>query len=202
MIECYEIQDAIYKIKGILNDKCKVLKPSELRDIIDIIEAVRRCITEEADPKAVLYTPQNRTEIEKEIARDNIGAVTTDDVIQYIKDNNVYLANEFGFELTENKQNNLTPDGSGTKYPTVDAVNTKFQEIEDDILNISGDKTYVHEQVTPSKVWEYEHNLGKKPSVQVTDSAGTVIMGQVTVNDGTKVRIEFNIAFWGYATNN
>lgn len=76
---------------------------------------------------------------------------------------------------------------------------------ENPIINIPEDgvdKTYVHEQVTPSKIWEYEHGLDKKPSVQVTDSAGTVIMGQITVNDGIRVRIEFNIAFWGYATNN
>ena len=72
--------------------------------------------------------------------------------------------------------------------------------IED--LDIDGDKHFTYEQTTPSKVWEYEHGLGKKPSVQITDSAGSVLMGQVTVNDGVRVRIEFNIAFWGYATNN
>lgn len=105
-------------------------------------------------------------------------------------------------ELVENKQNNLTFDGTGEKYPTVDAVNEKFTEIEDKISNVSGDKNFVYEQTTPSKVWEYQHPLNKKPSIQVTDSAGTVIMGQITVNDGINVRIEFNIAFWGYATNN
>ena len=105
-------------------------------------------------------------------------------------------------ELVENKQNNLNPDGTGTKYPTVDAVNEKVQELEDSIANAVGDKNFVYEQTTPSKIWEYEHGLGKKPSIQVTDSAGTVMMGQITVNDGTRVRIEFNIAFWGYATNN
>lgn len=75
------------------------------------------------------------------------------------------------------------------------------EEIIED-LQINVDKNFVYEQTTPSKVWEYEHGLGKKPSVQVTDSAGTVMMGQITVNDGIRVRIEFNIAFWGYATNN
>ena len=105
-------------------------------------------------------------------------------------------------ELVVNKQNNLNPDGTGTKYPTVDAVNEKVQELEDSIANVAGDKNFVYEQTTPSKIWEYEHGLGKKPSVQVTDSAGTVMMGQITVNDGIRVRIEFNIAFWGYATNN
>ena len=105
-------------------------------------------------------------------------------------------------ELVENKQDSLSPDGTGTKYPTVDAVNEKVQELEDSIANAVGDKNFVYEQTTPSKIWEYEHGLGKKPSIQVTDSAGTVMMGQITVNDGTRVRIEFNIAFWGYATNN
>ena len=105
-------------------------------------------------------------------------------------------------ELVENKQDSLSPDGTGTKYPTVDAVNEKIQELEDSIANAVGDKNFVYEQTTPSKIWEYEHGLGKKPSIQVTDSAGTVMMGQITVNDGTRVRIEFNIAFWGYATNN
>ena len=33
-------------------------------------------------------------------------------------------------ENIANKQNNLTPDGTGTKYPTVDAVNTKVSNID------------------------------------------------------------------------
>lgn len=117
-------------------------------------------------------------------------------IVQEIKDNlDIY-------ELKDNKQNDLNPDGTGTKYPTVDAVNTKIEELEENINNVSGDKTYIYEQTTPSKIWEYEHGLGKKPTVQATDSAGTVLMGKITVNDGIRVRIEFNIALWGYAINN
>ena len=35
-----------------------------------------------------------------------------------------------GYELKSNKQNDLTPDGTGTKYSTVDAVNTKVSNID------------------------------------------------------------------------
>lgn len=84
----------------------------------------------------------------------------------------------------------------------VTALQDLITDIEESVDNIEGDKTYVHEQTTASKIWEYQHGLNKKPSIQITDSAGTVMMGQITVNDGITVRIEFNKAFWGYATNN
>lgn len=204
MIQCYEIQDGIDEIKSILSDKCKVVSPKQVFYIMELIDAIRRCIEEEGEgnENAVLYIPQAKSASERRVARENINAVSREEMIQYIIDNSTYLAEQLGYELISNKQNNLTPDGTGTKYPTVDAVNIKVQELEENINNVSGDKTYVHEQTIPSKVWEYEHGLGKKPSVQITDSAGTVIMGQITVNDGITVRIEFNIAFWGYATNN
>lgn len=40
-------------------------------------------------------------------------------------------------ELKSNKQNSLTPDGSGVKYPTVDAVNT----ISNGLIHASGNET-------------------------------------------------------------
>lgn len=101
------------------------------------------------------------------------------------------LSNLDKYELHENKQNDLSTDGTGTKYPTVDAVNEAF-------LNISGDKHFSYTQSTPTTVIDFDHDLKKQPSVTFTDSAGTVIMGQVTINDGKRVRLEFNKPVWGY----
>jgi len=42
----------------------------------------------------------------------------------------VLKANIADSENIANKQNDLTPDGTGTKYPTVDAVNTKVSNID------------------------------------------------------------------------
>lgn len=46
-----------------------------------------------------------------------------------------------GYELSANKQNDLTPDGTGTKYPTVDAVNAEMVKLTGD-QTINGSKTF------------------------------------------------------------
>ena len=106
------------------------------------------------------------------------------------------------YELIENKQDSLTPDGTGTKYPTVDAVNQVIDGIRDDIDNVIGDKNYIHNQNSPESTWEIYHHLGKKPSVTVTDSANTVVEGQIIINDGIKVLMTFNAPFTGTAILN
>lgn len=125
-----------------------------------------------------------------------------DDFIQIEESANKYeiTLNEGKVELKENKQNNLTPDGTGTKYPTVDAVNEGLQEIKTEILSeVSGDKHFVYEQINPSAVWLITHNLNKRVSVTVVDTANTVVMGQVSINNGNVVQVEFNFPFSGYA---
>jgi len=68
-----------------------------------------------------------------------------------------------GYELKSNKQNDLTPDGTGTKYPTVDAVNAlkwiksneslSFAQRKGDILYGILDQ-YTGEEITLLKVAE------------------------------------------------
>lgn len=64
------------------------------------------------------------------------------------------------------------------------------------------DKNYTYEQGTPSELWTIIHPLKKKVSVTITDSAGTVVIGKVTLNDGDKVIVEFGAPFSGYAELN
>lgn len=110
---------------------------------------------------------------------------------------------------------------SGTTYLDVSGVNTKIEkqvaentaDIKDlqDVtanhetrisdLETSGavDKTFVYEQNTPSDTWVITHNLGKRPSVEVVDSAGTKFFPEVQwVNDNMCI-IYFNVAFSGKA---
>lgn len=58
---------------------------------------------------------------------------------------------------------------------------------------------YVHSQPSPSTTWTITHALGGKPSVTVVDSAGTVVIGEVTYNSDTQVTISFTSAFSGFA---
>lgn len=68
-----------------------------------------------------------------------------------------------------------------------------------------GDKTYIHEQDTPSDTWQITHNLGKMPSVTVIDSGGSVCIGAVTYDSSdpmNKLTVEFTCSFSGKAILN
>lgn len=69
-------------------------------------------------------------------------------------------------------------------------------------LDINGDKNFTYHQNFPSATWEIIHNLNKKPSVTITDSADTVVEGQIIINDGVKVLVTFNAPFTGIAILN
>lgn len=58
-------------------------------------------------------------------------------------------------------------------------------------------ETFVFVQDTPSDRWEIVHNLGKRPSITVVDSAGTVVMGEYEYTDENTVICTFSGAFSG-----
>jgi len=57
--------------------------------------------------------------------------------------------------------------------------------------SLSGDKTYVYTQGSPSATWDIVHNLGKFPSVSVVDSGGSVVIPSVEYIDVNTVRVTF-----------
>lgn len=63
----------------------------------------------------------------------------------------------------------------------------------------SVDKYYIHNQLVASATWTVLHNLSKKPSVTVVDSAGTVVVGDIVyVDDNTSIAT-FSAPFGGKA---
>lgn len=63
----------------------------------------------------------------------------------------------------------------------------------------SADLHYSHDQGVPSAVWNIQHNLNKNPSAIVTDTAGTVVIGQIEYIDLNNIVITFNASFSGTA---
>lgn len=68
-----------------------------------------------------------------------------------------------------------------------------------DLLEIKEDKFFVHTQLVPSNTWNIQHPLDKFPSVTVVDSAGTVVVGDVSFVDADNIVIRFNSPFSGKA---
>ena len=59
--------------------------------------------------------------------------------------------------------------------------------------------TYIHEQGIASDTWIINHNLNKKPSITIVDSADNVVEGAEKYIDNNTIEIYFNGAFKGKA---
>ena len=68
---------------------------------------------------------------------------------------------------------------------------------KEDLDRVSG--TYTHEQAIASDVWVIHHNLGKRPSITIVDSADNVVEGAEKYIDDNIIELRFNGAFKGKA---
>lgn len=84
----------------------------------------------------------------------------------------------------------IQPKGT---YATAIYVDTEIARVES-MIRVS---TYVYEQTTASNEWMIAHNLNKYPSVTVTDSALSVVYGEIEYTDSNNLIIRFNGAFTG-----
>jgi len=68
------------------------------------------------------------------------------------------------------------------------------------VVNIGSAFVYfIFNQNSPSTTWNITHNLARRPSVTVVDSAGTVVVGEVTYNSDNALTIQFSAGFSGQA---
>jgi len=80
-------------------------------------------------------------------------------------------------------------------------TDTKEIYIGNGITNmlINQNKSYVHNQLSASSEWIINHNLNNHPNVTVVDSAGSVVVGDITYISENEVRISFTASFSGKA---
>lgn len=100
--------------------------------------------------------------------------------------------------------------GNGTITPAM-IQNQVWIFIDDQFVSTSdktrwdnkvSDKNFVFTQTEATNVWVIDHNLGKLPSVMVTDSAGSVVEGEIKYNSENRVTITFKGGFKGKAILN
>jgi hypothetical protein len=84
----------------------------------------------------------------------------------------------------------------GTDGVTGETLN---YEIADLALTISEENTYVENITENASVWNLEHNLGRFPVVQVVDTAGSVVIGDIQYVDQNNITITFSAPFQGTA---
>lgn len=114
-------------------------------------------------------------------------------------------------DILNNNDNNLHPINSITglqveldNKDTVDSVNTKLANLSNELEAkiVTATNTYVFIQSIPSSIWTINHNLNKVPSVTVIDSAGSIVMGEISYIDMNNITTTFSGAFSGKALLN
>lgn len=91
---------------------------------------------------------------------------------------------------------------SGKRDDGEPLLNTKFdiQGLYDFLKNTLGlDKTHTHVQSTSATLWLIMHNLDKKPTVQIFDSSGNELHGEITHLNNNQSVIFFSTAVNGVA---
>lgn len=71
-----------------------------------------------------------------------------------------------------------------------------------EIVDTGSASHYTHHQNVPSVTWVIVHNLSRYPSIVVTDSAGSEMIGSVVYNSANHLTIVFSYAFAGIAQLN
>lgn len=109
----------------------------------------------------------------------------------------------FEADFTENEQPDIQADFNINVAPS-DYIN----EINGgELIGVQKDgktvtlqsKTFIFEQGIASDTWVINHNLNKKPSVTIVDSADNVVEGAEKYIDENTIEIYFNGAFKGKA---
>ena len=102
------------------------------------------------------------------------------------------LANKSGGGSGTNNYNDL--EGK----PKINNVTLEGNKTSSE-LGLTGDKHFVFTKSTPDSVWDITHDLDKYPSVTIVDSAGSVVIGDITYTSKSALTVTFSAAFSGKA---
>lgn len=101
--------------------------------------------------------------------------------------------------ITVNNRESISVTITQSGYNKTTIANQPAKTVDIAGLKGGGDKNYVHTQSIPADVWNVSHNLGKRPTVAVVDSADDVVYGNITYVDDNNITITFSGAFSGKA---
>ena len=100
---------------------------------------------------------------------------------------------------------NKSGGGSGTSNyndlenkPKINNVTLEGNKTSSE-LGLTGDKHFTYIKSTPDSVWDITHDLDKYPSVTIVDSAGSVVIGDITYTSKSALTVTFSAAFSGKA---
>lgn len=104
-----------------------------------------------------------------------------------------------GYVFPSDQKVKLRLTQSATTYGTAELF---AMEPMAEIRELARRQTYEHRQIEASRVWTIDHELGKRPSVTVIDTAGNEVFGDVLYEGESRIVVSFSAEFSGTAILN
>lgn len=115
-----------------------------------------------------------------------------------------------GDEILDKNSSNVPTSRAVDRY--IDGKVGGQGNISNELLNINSDRnivnainqlyenrTYIHNQITPTDEWVINHSLNKNPSVTITTEDNDVVIGEVSYPSSSRVVVRFTAGFSGSA---
>jgi hypothetical protein len=91
-------------------------------------------------------------------------------------------------QYTASNGTSITLNSAAVTSDSINIVKYSSFEVAASVASI----TYTHNQEVASSTWSITHTLNKYPSVTIVDSAGTVVVGDITYIDASNIIIDFD----------
>ena len=143
------------------------------------------------------------------ISDTDLGGQNVVEFVNYLVGETILIAHQndissFGYYRVNSYTESITNPGFHVFNLT--AINSNgsivdmfYYDIASFFTSAVSDKHYTYTQVSASATWNITHNLKKKPSVSIVDSADNNVYGDIEYINENQLTITFNSAFSGKA---
>jgi hypothetical protein len=123
-----------------------------------------------------------------------------DNLVEVYINGELYAVNiQKGFELNKGDVVAITAIGNNFNDLWIDGVlSGQGGYVPADTVRFS-DKSYVHNQISASTIWDINHDLNKFPNITIVDSAGNVVVGDIQYISENEIAVVFSAPFSGKA---
>lgn len=191
----YVLDPRTRDIELYITDKNGNPKPVKIKTEIDIRDYVR------VGSDNAIETQLNQLFVKKYVSGDEFISIEPSGNKYEVRlniDKVVELIGTDVFELKVNKQNSLQEDGTGEKFPTVDAVKAKTDELTSSVNNLNTQVTQIINQTQTTyhhfshkQEVKIQHNLLKYPRVDVMIGTDIVLADTEHSPDMNSVTVRF-----------
>jgi hypothetical protein len=179
--------------------------PPTLLQIITLISALKTVIDQRVDMVMNLEQAKEDFEYAQTLLNHIIDKLKVNNLANIDRDLKDLIALLHNYQIPTYAPTNLPiPPYNWSAYNTVAWGNiTGDIQNQTDLWTILQSLTvqtnYVHDQQVASATWVITHNMGKKPSVSIVDTADDEVIGQVTYNSNNQVTLTFSSPVSGKA---